>query len=98
MPNGAGEPAASRDAEGISLARRGWEPQEAASWNAKEPIGLVAPIPTRCLDTRSGASQQDEGRAGGTCAAPHPHLALPGARGPFSPLCEEDGTSNKLPA
>jgi transposase len=89
---GASEPAAYLDAQGISLAMRCWERQDTASGNAEEHRGLVAPIPARCLDTRSGSSQNADGRAGWTGAAPHPNLTLTGERGPFSPLFEEDGT------
>src|SRR5262252_2618170 len=51
----AGEPGASRDAEGMSLSRACATPAPAASLNAKARLGRVSLSPRACLDTRSGS-------------------------------------------
>jgi hypothetical protein len=90
--SGAGEPAASRAAEGSSLAIEGWQHGDAASWNASQHIGLASLIPAPCLDARSDSSRHDESRACWTCAAPPPNLDLTGEPSRFSHRFDEDGT------
>jgi hypothetical protein len=54
LHNGAGEPAASQDAQGSSLAVRCWERADAAAGHADAPLGLVSRSPlTRTLQSRA---------------------------------------------
>jgi hypothetical protein len=87
----AGEPGASLAPYGRRLPSARGKPWWAASVNAQVCLGRVCRSPHPCWDARAGAGSDDDRRPRLLWAAPPPHLARTGERGPFSPACAEDG-------